>query len=185
MKMNDVRSRFKALGFNDVHSVLATGNIVFTTNKMKDTLDKIIGENLSRCYSFAIDVFVKDDKEIQDIFNSNPFEIRENMYIHTFIFNAGFENILREKLNGIPFLEKEKVAVVNDLFYWQIEKSMATKSHFFRILSRNTFKHHFTLRTMGSMEKICRKISLLSDRDQAMEMKNRQKKEPPISRRFS
>jgi uncharacterized protein (DUF1697 family) len=163
MAMAEVCVIFRDLGFRDVHSVLATGNIIFTTDRTKNTLDKIIGEVLTHRYSFAIDVFVKDSQEIWNIFNSNPFEIRKEMYIQTFIFNDGFETVLREKLNEIPFLAHEKVVENNNLFYWQIEKSMFARSHFFRILSWNALKHHFTLRTIGSMEKVCRKLSLLGN----------------------
>ncbi|MDR0418496.1 MAG: DUF1697 domain-containing protein [Puniceicoccales bacterium] len=129
MAMAEACRIFEALGFNNVHSVLATGNIIFTINRTKSTLKKIIGKVLMRRYPFAIDVFVKNSQEIQNIFNFNSLEIRKEMYIQTFVFNDGFKILLREKLNEIPFLA-------------HVKKSMFARSHFFKILSRNTLKYH-------------------------------------------
>jgi uncharacterized protein (DUF1697 family) len=110
MRMSDVCHIFTALGFNNVYPILVTGNIIFASNKTMGTLEEIIRENLSHYHSFAIDVFVRNDKEIRNIFNGNPFEIRKEMYTQTFICKDGFELILSEKLNEISFLEGEKVA---------------------------------------------------------------------------
>jgi uncharacterized protein (DUF1697 family) len=163
MKMSDVCEWFKELGFDNIHSVLATGNIIFTTDKIKNTWDKIVGERLSEYYSFPIDVFIKNAQEVRNILKNNPFEMEQKQYIQTFVCHNGFEMILLEEWNRILPIENEKVAINNHLFYWQVEKSMVTKSHFFRILSRKTLKHSFTLRTIGSMGKISDRMALLGD----------------------
>lgn len=165
IKMSDIKALFKRIGFNNIESVLATGNIIFTSNnKTKNELHSFIKENLSKYYSFDIDVFIKDIKEIQDILNENPFEIKKEFYIQTFICNDkdNFEKVLINEFNKIEPIDKEKAIINSNKLYWYYEKETRANSSFLKLLSKNSLKHDFTIRTIGSMKKVCERMCKLN-----------------------
>lgn len=158
IKMIDLKNLFQNMGFENVISVLATGNIIFTSNKTKNELYQIIKKTLCDYYVFAIDIFLKDFDEVKSILTNNPFEIKKGFYIQTFVCEDGFEYIIMNEFKKIEKLPQETAVINKNKFYWTFEKSTRMNSTFLKILSRNSLKHDFTLRTIGCIEKVYNKM---------------------------
>jgi uncharacterized protein (DUF1697 family) len=75
MKMDDVRTTFESLGFNNVKSVLASGNILFETAPSDSAaLTMKIEQKLKKMFGHEIGVIVRTIEEIQELTDSNPFK---------------------------------------------------------------------------------------------------------------
>jgi len=73
MKMADVCQVFKQAGMEDVVSVLASGNIVFSSDKKAEELKSILEKAMSDHFSYEAFLFVKSQEETESFWNSNPF----------------------------------------------------------------------------------------------------------------
>ena len=72
--MVELKNMFEAIGFNNVRSVLASGNIIFETN-ISDTytvVKKIEGQ-LAKKLGYEVKVVVRTADELQSLIKSNPF----------------------------------------------------------------------------------------------------------------
>ena len=159
IKMNDLEELFKEIGFQDAKTILATGNVIFKSEKVEYEIYSIIKENLLKHYSFDIDIFIKSFEGIRDILIKNPFEIRKEFYLQTFICGNNFQEMLIKEFNKIDHLEFEEALVKDKILYWTYKKCNKIDSHFLKLLSKDKLKHNFTIRTIGSIQKICNKIS--------------------------
>lgn len=75
VKMEDLKKTFAALGFQNVNTVLASGNVFFDTMEPRaDALVKSIEEKLKQVFGHEIGVLVRSLKELQDLAGHNPFK---------------------------------------------------------------------------------------------------------------
>jgi uncharacterized protein (DUF1697 family) len=75
VKMEYLRKTFAALGFQNVNTVLASGNVFFDTMEPRaDALVKSIEEKLKQVFGHEIGVLVCSLKELQDLARLNPFK---------------------------------------------------------------------------------------------------------------
>lgn len=157
IQMSDLKTFFRGLDFSQVEVILGTGNVMFNTNKT--ALCSFIKDQLSQYYAFNIDVFVKTLEEIKFIIEHNPFVLDKTFYTQTFLCNEGFEQILMQEFQKIKPLEQEQICIQQNRLYWHYLKATRAKGNFLNVLARESLKHNFTLRTIGSLQKIYNRMS--------------------------
>lgn len=159
MKMAEVCKIFSDAGMEDVGSVLATGNILFTSDKNRDELKAILEKELSEYFNYEAFLFLKTEKEIVEIFEQNPFTPEDDSHIYVFI---GLENMEQELLtefkNSIKS-DNEKGEIINQTFYWQVAKGNTLDSHFGKVLGKKSLKEKMTSRNINTIEKILKKLN--------------------------
>src|SRR6267154_4354703 len=75
IKMTDLKQLLEGLGFKDVKSVLASGNVLFETDKGDvESLTPIIENALKKRYKKDIAVMLRTMKELQLMERSSPFK---------------------------------------------------------------------------------------------------------------
>ena len=75
VKMDELRNAFEALGFQNVKTVLASGNVLFDAPKTKPlSLARAIENKLEAVFGHKISVLPRGLEEIQDLANSRPFQ---------------------------------------------------------------------------------------------------------------
>ncbi|MGE8434724.1 DUF1697 domain-containing protein [Chryseobacterium joostei] len=158
MKMADVCQVFKDAGMKEVSSILASGNIVFSSDKNVDDLKKILEKAMSEYFSYEAFLFVKSQEETEMFWNSIPFEKNENLHIYAFVGMPGVENTLMEEFQKATQTEDEKAEIVNDIFYWQVSKGNTLDSTFGKVLGKKSLKDQFTSRNTNTFEKILKKF---------------------------
>ena len=158
MKMAEVCQVFKDAGMEDVISILASGNIVFSSDKKADELKKILEKAISDHFSYEAFLFVKSQEEIENFWNGNPFEKNEDLHSYTFVGTDGIENILMRKFASASKTENEDAKIVNTIFYWQVLKGNTLDSTFGKILDKKSLKDQFTSRNINTFEKILKKF---------------------------
>ncbi|UWX61739.1 DUF1697 domain-containing protein [Chryseobacterium oranimense] len=159
MKMADVCQVFKEAGMQDVSSVLASGNIVFSSDKNTEDLKKILEKAMSDHFSYEAFLFIKSQEETQVFWNSIPFEKNNDLHIYAFVGNPGVENVLMSEFEAASKTENEKAVIIKNIFYWQVSKGNTLDSTFGKILGKKSLKDQFTSRNINTFEKVLKKMN--------------------------
>lgn len=158
MKMAEVCSVFAEAGMKDVSSVLASGNILFSSEKKVEELKKTLEETMSTHFSYEAFLFVQSQREIETIFRENPFEINPGYHIYGFVGVDGIEKILMSEFEKSRKTPGEAAQIISGNFYWTVPKGNTLGSEFGNILGRKNLKNSFTSRNLNTFEKVLKKI---------------------------
>ena len=161
MKMAEVCDVFKKAGMKDVSSVLATGNILFESDRTPEILKQKLEKSLSEHFLYEAFLFLKTDEEVKEILENSPFEKDENLHIYSFICNSGDENLLMQEFLKTKHQEEEEAQLIKGNFYWKIPKGNTLDSEFGKILGKKSFKNILTSRNINTIEKIVNKFFIL------------------------
>jgi len=158
MKMAEVCDVFEKAGMQDVCSVLATGNILFSSDKSAAELKKILEKELSSRFGYEAFLFLKTENEIKEILEKNPFQAANNFHHYVFITAENTASLLKEKFKTCKKSKGEKGMLIDDIFFWQVEKGNTLDSDFGKILGNKSFKEKLTSRNINTLEKIALKF---------------------------
>ena len=158
MKMADVCKVFSEAGMENVSSVLASGNILFQSDKNVVELKSILENAMSDYFSYDAFLFIKNEKEINEIFKNDPFPAIDNFHNYIFLGSEKVEEILLEEFENAAKEEGEQGKIVNEIFYWQVPKGQTLNSTFGKILGRKSLKDKMTSRNINTFEKIIKKF---------------------------
>src|SRR5690606_14810203 len=122
MKMAEVCSVFEKAGMNDVSSVLASGNILFSSEQNETELTKILGSAMSDYFYYEAFLLIKNQKEIQRICSENAFEADPDYHIYCFVGVEGIENSLMSEFEISRKASGEEAQIVTGKFYWKTPK---------------------------------------------------------------
>lgn len=116
VKMDQLRTLFTELGFSNVETFIASGNVIFETSaKSTATLEKKIKEHLKNALGYEVDTFVRTLSELAELHNHSPFKAdkqEKDVYVG-FLHetpNASANAALmalRNKLNDFAIIERE------------------------------------------------------------------------------
>lgn len=158
MKMADVVQVFEKAGMKNVKSVLATGNIIFSSEKSPETLKENLEKDLSESFNYDAFLFIKTDGEVNEILTNNPFITAENFHVYAFVTLLGEETHLQKIFNESIHTEGEEAKTVGTNFYWKIPKGDTLNSTFGKILGRKDLKAKITSRNINTIDKIVKKF---------------------------
>jgi uncharacterized protein (DUF1697 family) len=74
VSMADLKKAFESLGFKNVRTVLASGNVVFEAPEKDRAPAGTIGAKLERAFGFPVPVVLRTIRELQAIIASDPFK---------------------------------------------------------------------------------------------------------------
>lgn len=158
MKMVEVCKLFTEVGLTEVSSVLATGNILFSSDEKSSDLKKILEKSLSENFNYKAFLFLKTEKELTEIFYKSPFSKSDNLHIYIFIGGEKIEKTLLEEFNIASKTENEEGKIIGKTFYWQVEKGNTLVSNFGKNLGKKSMKSQMTSRNINTLEKILQKF---------------------------
>lgn len=156
--MADVCQVFKDAGMMEVSSILASGNIVFSSDKNAEDLKTLLEKAMSEHFSYEAFLFIRSQEETELFWNSIPFEKNEGFHIYGFVGMPGVEKVLMEEFQKATQAENEKAEIVNDLFYWQVPKGNTLDSTFGKVLGKKSLKDQMTSRNINTFEKVLNKM---------------------------
>lgn len=160
MKMADVCQVFETEGMQNVSSVLATGNIIFNSDKNSKHLKQLLEQAMSAKFDYEAFLFIKTENEVSEMLKNNPFTKSEDAHIYGFVTTENTEKLLLEEFKKGHKSENEKAEIVGNTFYWQIKKGNTLDSDFGKILGKKTFKDKITSRNINTFEKIVKKFAV-------------------------
>ena len=116
VKMDHLRTLFESLGFANVETFIASGNVIFET-KEKNTaeLEKKIAAHLEKSLGYEVDTFLRTVQEVATIEKHSPFkgDTKEKDVYVAFLYetpNAAAMSALmalKNKLNDFAVLDRE------------------------------------------------------------------------------
>lgn len=159
MKMAEVSTVFINAGMKNVISVLATGNIIFSSDKNRADLKVILEKSLSEFFNYEAFLFLKTEKEVVEIFEQNPFLKSEDSHIYIFVGLENIEHLLSEEFSQSIKSENENGTIVDRTFYWQVLKGNTLDSKFGKVLGKKSLKEKMTSRNLNTVEKIIKKFN--------------------------
>lgn len=78
IKMEELRALFESLGFSNVETFIASGNVIFEAKpENAGDLQKMIEENLRKSLGYDVATFIRTDAEIADIARYKPFDDKQ------------------------------------------------------------------------------------------------------------
>lgn len=155
MKMADVCKAVENAVITEVSAVLATGNILFSSEEMPGSLKVMFQEALSKAFNYEAFVFLKSEQEVRNMIEYCPFEKTEGSHIYIFLGNPGFEKELLNQFSScLNISAGEEAKISHDFFYWKVPKGQTLESEFGKILGKKSFKDQFTSRNMNTLEKV-------------------------------
>jgi uncharacterized protein (DUF1697 family) len=160
VKMDHLRGLFESLGFADVETFIASGNVIFET-KERDAakLEKKIAAHLEADLSYGVDTFVRTIKETAEIEKRCPFQLKKKddliyvAFLHEPLNADGKSALMAVKNTMNDF------AVMGSEIYWlrlNRDDSIFLKSSLGKIL-----KVSVTVRNMTSIHKLVEKYKYL------------------------
>lgn len=158
MKMAEVMNVFTDVGMKEVSSVLASGNILFSSDKKPSELKNILEKSMSEYFDYEAFLFLKNENEISEIVNNNPFNKAEDLHIYVFVGIEDVETLLMEEFSKSDKAENENAQIVADTFYWQIQKGNTLGSTFGKVLGKKKLKDKITSRNINTFERILKKL---------------------------
>ena len=158
MKMAEVMNVFTDAGMKEVSSVLASGNILFSSDKKPSELKNILEKSMSEYFDYEAFLFLKNENEISEIVNNNPFTKAEDLHIYAFVGIEDVETLLMEEFSKSDKAENENAQIVADTFYWQIQKGNTLGSTFGKVLGKKQLKDKITSRNINTFERILKKL---------------------------
>ena len=158
MKMAEVCKVFSEAGVQNVSSVLASGNILFKSDKDSVELKKILEKAMSAHFNYEAFLFIKNEKEINEILANDPFLPIENFHNYIFLGSEKVEETLLEEFDKSSKAEGEKGKIINQIFYWQVPKGQTLDSDFGKVLGKKSLKDKMTSRNVNTFEKIINKF---------------------------
>ncbi|PHK27636.1 hypothetical protein VF13_41370 [Nostoc linckia z16] len=130
IKMENLRNAMESRGFQDVKTYIQSGNIVFKSDKPKNTLQFEIADLIVKEYGFEVSVFVLDREEMYFAVENNPFSQAaepepagvKKLYI-TFLEGTPEPANFEKLING-PIGE-DKVDLKGNVLYFLLKNSAA------------------------------------------------------------
>jgi uncharacterized protein (DUF1697 family) len=93
VKMDALKKHFEAMGFDNVSTFIASGNVIFETDKgSSDALEEKIEAALRRELGYDVATFLRTDAQVADVASHKPFpksKVKDGDNLHvTFLKNA-------------------------------------------------------------------------------------------------
>jgi uncharacterized protein (DUF1697 family) len=153
IKMADLKSCFEKAGYENVKTLLQSGNVVFESGKTAAQLKKEIEENLTQTFNYPAKVQVlrlDQLKKIIDAFPFGPAGTKQHSYV-IFMENGLEQDILND---SYELGAGEKVQAGQGVVYWRVDQGMTLRSSFGKTLSKAKYKSFNTNRNINTLKKI-------------------------------
>lgn len=158
MKMAAACAVFENQGLKNVSSVLASGNILFASDKQENELKAMLEKAMSAYFNYEAFLFVKSEDEIKAIVAQNPFTPQPDFHIYGFVGINAIEKTLMQEFEKSEKSVGEEARIVGGNFYWRVPKGSTLDSDFGKILGRKNLKDCFTSRNINTFEKVQKKM---------------------------
>ncbi|GGF28977.1 hypothetical protein GCM10007298_26040 [Williamsia phyllosphaerae] len=154
--MADLRTEFEALGLGEVSTVLATGNVRFSSDRTDVTaLRGEIEAALSARFDYRAYVFLHSRDAIRSALDGYPFPT-DQADRHSYILFVADDDVRAELLGAAADLDPavERVADGDGVLYWDVVKKMTLTSPFGKALGRARYKATTTNRNLRTVRSI-------------------------------
>lgn len=152
----ELRSLLEQLGFDDVATFLATGNVRFTTPPTPE-LKQQIEQGLSDRFGYTAWIVLVTAEQLQTALDGYPFDAADPARTPYLVFTAGSQTLAElEALAAQSDPTIDPTAVGPGVIYWAPPRGESTSTPFAKELSRSKWKAVTTTRNLRTVAKILR-----------------------------
>jgi uncharacterized protein (DUF1697 family) len=109
---------FGALGYDDVSTFIASGNVLFSTGDARSGLEAAIERRLEADLGFEVTTFVRTAKEVLALADASPFDEDAGANVYVGFLKAA------PRTKRVLTSETDEVRVVGKEFWWRIAGGM-------------------------------------------------------------
>ena len=154
VKMARLREAFEGLGFENVSTFIASGNVIFDTDDDFDLVGRIESA-LADALGFEVPTFLRTAEEVVAAVDDRPFDDVGGSVEISFLYTHPEETAVQELLASVS--GSDRLAVVDRQLYWwhlgRREDSNHSEARVVRILGVKT-----TQRSLRTVERIADKF---------------------------
>ena len=154
MKMAEVATVFGDAGFENVKTILASGNVLldskFGVKKVRSTAEAALREAFG--YDAWVLAYPIDD--VAKISEAYPFE-REVPDHHSYVTFVSDDDVLSE-LTALATESGETAAQGDGVLYWQVARSATLDSTIGKTMGKRRYKSSTTTRNLRTLDKVLR-----------------------------
>lgn len=154
--MAELRRSFESLGFKNVETVLASGNVVFDAQHGDDAeLEESIQRHLERTLGFTVTTLVRSVHELEAVVDSQPFDLahaRPRSVVYVVFVRKDPSAALRRAVLGFSTAGNE-VSVGRRVVYWLVD-TPGTESNAFGAKLLKALGSESTGRSLGTIRRI-------------------------------
>jgi uncharacterized protein (DUF1697 family) len=160
LSMSRLKTLFEELGFDEVETFIASGNVVFSS-KASDTgqLESRIAKHLEASLGYGVDTFVRTTEEVAKIGRAKAFpeDVREGMTIHVGFFQQKLAPEVARKLAAVR-TDLDEFRVIGREYYWLCRSRMSSDSKVWTLPETKGLRlPTSTMRNMSSIRKLMAK----------------------------
>ena len=155
MRMADLAEVVRGIGYDDVVTVLASGNVVFTTDVDAPAATEALETALRERFGYEAWVHVMSQDAVRAIVEAYPFERSGER--HAYVVFAR-DAATRAELLGVAVDDgTEEVSAGDGVLYWTVPKGLTLDSAFGKAQGSGRHKPHLTTRNLNTLEKLLAK----------------------------
>ena len=158
--MAELRKELESIGFENVVTLLNSGNIIFESiNDNIENLEKIISEHLEKSFGFPIPTLIRKSKIIYELSNNNPFrDIKLTKDIRLYVSFLRKNNTTKFK---IPYESQDKsykiIGISDKIILSILDLSISKTPKAMSVLDKY-FGKDITTRNWNTIERIVKKL---------------------------
>lgn len=152
MKMADLAEVVRGLGYDDVRTVLASGNVLFTTTDAASVAKERLESALRARFGYEAWVHVLEQDRLRDLADAYPFERAADR--HAYVVFVLDPDLLTElaAVEVDPAIEQTRAG--DGALYWSTPKGSTLDSAFGKAQGSGRHKPWLTTRNLNTVEKL-------------------------------
>lgn len=149
----DLAALFRGLGYSNVRTVLASGNVVFDTDDAAGSLQATIEQALRDRFDYDAWIVLVRHDELAGVLDAFPFPSAEDR--HDYVLFGSDDAALDGLFDGLDLDGSvERVARGAGVVYWSCPKGSSTDTVFAKRAGAARFKRTTTTRNANTLRKL-------------------------------
>jgi uncharacterized protein (DUF1697 family) len=154
LKMAEVAKAFTEAGFDNVKTILASGNVLLDSRSGAKAVRSAAERTLRDTFGYEAWVLVYDVKTVAAISADYPFE-RDVEGHHSYVTFVSDAELLDE-LAALDPGPQEKVQRGDGVLYWQVPRHATLDSTIGKTMGKKRYKSSTTTRNLRTVDKVLR-----------------------------
>lgn len=125
VKMDHLRGLFEQMGFTNVETFIASGNVIFDTRAADAAaLEARIERMLEKALGYEVGAFVRSCAELAAIAAYEPFDVPAGCLMHVVFLKSALDKTIRQKVDALRTKDDDFHAHEREL-YWMTRGSFS------------------------------------------------------------
>jgi uncharacterized protein (DUF1697 family) len=154
--MSDLQAVFRGLGYTDVRTVLASGNVLFTTGETDAAAVKAgIERALADTFGYQAWIVLVGVDTLDRVVRAFPFDSERDGW-HPYVVFGSEQSALDELIEaaGDPDPQTEQVLPGAGVLYWQVRRSIGVNSPFSKLSGKARYRSTTTTRNLRTLTRL-------------------------------